>query len=266
MNHLKVVVTSDQHLGYQNSDKASFKQFLNQLQDDPTVTDFVLLGDVVDMWRRDASGVFFENSDILHTVIALTQKMNIYYVAGNHDFHVLRLQNHAYPFTFLPNLAISDGNWTYKFLHGWEFDPEQQPPLMEALCRVMSDEVGNFESGTWATLTRDWSDTKYWLFSILSFEKNRICERAERLQINPEVRLQNTLGSIEEKACASVQPAEILVFGHTHRPFVNRLENVVNSGSWVTDAAIHNTYVELIEGKPRLFVFGGQEITDREEF
>ena len=112
---------------------------------------------------------------------------------------------------------------------------------------------------------RDWSDTKYWLFSILNFEKNRIRERAEHLQINPEVRLQNTIGSIEKKACASVQPAEILVFGHTHRPFVNRLENVVNSGSWVTDAAIHNTYVELSEGKPRLFIFGGQEITDRKE-
>lgn len=265
MKELKVIVTSDQHLGYQNSDKASFKQFLNQLQDDRTVTDFVLLGDVVDMWRRDASGAFLEGSDILESVIALKQRMNVYYVAGNHDFHVLRLQNHAYTFTFLENLTIPDGNLKYRFFHGWEFDPEQQPPLMEALCRVMSDEVGNFEGGTWATFTRDWSDTKYWLFSILRFEKNRIREKAEHLQINPEVRLQNTIGSIEKRACASVQPEEILVFGHTHRPFVNKRENVVNSGSWVTDAPVHNTYVELEDGKPRLFVFPGQEITERIE-
>jgi UDP-2,3-diacylglucosamine pyrophosphatase LpxH len=263
---LKVIIASDQHLGYQNSDKASFKQFLNQLQDDATVTDFVLLGDVVDMWRRDASGVYLENKDILESVTMLQQKMNIYYVAGNHDFHVLRLQDHGYPFTFLENLTIPDGNWTYIFKHGWEFDLEQQPPLMEALCRVMSDEAGNFESGTWATLTRDWSDLKYWLFStILRFEKEKIREKAEHLQINPEKRLQNTIGPIEKRACASVQPGQILVFGHTHRPFVNKRENVVNSGSWVTDALIHNTYVELEDGKPRLFVFPGQEITDRKE-
>jgi len=260
---MKVVVTSDQHLGYQNSDKASFKRFLNQLEQDPTVTDFVLLGDVVDMWRRDASGVFSENRDILEIVIALKEKMNVYYVAGNHDFHVLQLLNHNYPFTFLKDLTINDERWTYKFLHGWEFDPEQEPPIMEALCRVMSDEAGNFESGAWAALTRDWSDFKYFL--SLPFEKERIREKTERLQLNPETRLQSTIGSIEKRACASVQPGEILVFGHTHKPFVNDKENVVNSGSWVTDAAVHNTYVELTQGKPRLLVFGGQEIQERVE-
>ena len=263
---MKVIVASDQHLGYQNSDKAAFKQFLDQLQNDQTVTDFVLLGDVVDMWRRDASGVFAENWDILDTIIGLKQNMNVYYVAGNHDFHVLRLQNHAYPFTFLENLTMNDGNCTYIFKHGWEFDPEQQPPLMEAICRVMSDEAGSFESGTWASLTRDWSDLKYFLYStVLRFEKKKIRESAERLQLNPELRLQSTIGPIEKRACANVQPGEVLIFGHTHRPFVNKLENVANSGSWVSDAAIHNTYVELSNGKPRLFVFPDQEITERVE-
>ena len=76
--------------------------------------------------------------------------------------------------------------------------------------------------------------------------------------------LNSRRGSIEKRACASVQPGEIL-FGHTHKAFVNKKENVVNSGSWVTDAVIHNTYVELTQGKPRLLVFGGQEITERVE-
>jgi UDP-2,3-diacylglucosamine pyrophosphatase LpxH len=256
---MKVIVTSDQHLGYQNSDKESFKQFLNQLNQDPTVTDFVLLGDVVDMWRRDVSGVFLENWDVIKIVMALKEKMNVYYVAGNHDFHVLRLLNHNYPFNFLMNLTIHDESWTYKFLHGWEFDPDQAPPIMEALCRVMSDETGNFESGAWVTLTRNRSDL------FLPVEKKRIREKTEHLQINPEARLASTIASIEKRACASVQPGEIVVFGHTHKPFVNEKENVVNSGSWVTDAAIHNTYVELTKGKPRLLVFGGQEIRERVE-
>jgi UDP-2,3-diacylglucosamine pyrophosphatase LpxH len=265
LNPKKVVVTSDQHLGYANSDKESFKLFLYQIQQDPTVTDLVLLGDVVDMWRRDASGLFIENWDILEIIMAMRNKLNVHYVAGNHDYHVLQLLNHKYPFTFLKDLTINDGNWTYKFLHGYEFDPEQEPSIMEALCRVMSDEVGNFESGAWATLTRDWSDIKYFLSSILPFEKNRIREKTTHLQLNPELRLQNTIGLVEKRACASVQPGEILVFGHTHKPFVNTKENVANSGSWVTDAPTHNTYVELTEGKPRLLRFGGGEIIERYE-
>jgi len=262
---MKVVVTSDQHIGYANSDKASFKQFLTQLQQDQTVTDLVLLGDVVDMWRRDASGLFIENWDILEIIMALKRKMNVYYVAGNHDYHVLQLLNHNYPFTFLKDLTLNDGSWTYKFLHGWEFDPEQEPPIMEALCRVMSDDVGNFESGAWTAITRDWNDFKYFLTSIAPFEKRRIREKTERLQMIPELRLQSTVDQIAKRACATVRPGEILVFGHTHKPFMNTGENVVNSGSWVTDAPIHNTYVELTQGKPRLLIFGGQEITDRVE-
>ncbi len=258
-----MVVTSDQHLGYENSDKASFNDFLDQLSRDGEVSDFVLLGDVVDMWRRDSSGVFLENWDIIEKIMRLRDKMRIHYVAGNHDYHVLRLEGHSYPFTFVENLALTEGNFRYRFVHGYEFDHAQTKPLMEALCRVMSDEAGGFESGAWAMLTRDWSDLRYFVYAL--FNKNSFRNVAENLQLMPEVRLKETIGLIERDACTSVKLGEVLVFGHTHRPFVNTTETVINSGSWVTDAPIHNTYVELSDGKPRLFQFGGKEITDRVE-
>ena len=156
-----VFVASDQHIGYANSDKTAFNGFLDSLATEPNITDLVLLGDVMDMWRRDASGVFLENKDVLDKIAVLQKRMQVHYIAGNHDFHVLELKNHGYPFQFVNGLSIPDGDTTYKFLHGWQFDELQQPPLMEALCRVMSDEVGNFESGVWAQLTRDWSDAGY---------------------------------------------------------------------------------------------------------
>ncbi len=263
---MKVVVTSDQHLGYANSDKSAFNTFLDHLAQDSEATHFVLLGDVVDMWRRDASGVFLENDGTMQKILAMKPKVEIYYVAGNHDYHVLQLQNHSYQFQFQKDLILTDGKTTYRFLHGYEFDPEQNVAWMEGLCRVMSDQAGDFESGFWAQLTRAWSNLKYVFYEIFLFwRKGHIQSRVERLQLTPEVRLKGTLSQIESSACASVKPNEILVFGHTHRPFVNKGENVVNSGSWVTDSPIHNTFVELSNGKPRLFVFGGQEITDRIE-
>ena len=61
------------------------------------MTDLVLLRDVVDMWRRDASGVFLENKDVVDRALLLQKKMRVYYIAGNHDYHVLKLQGHGYP-------------------------------------------------------------------------------------------------------------------------------------------------------------------------
>ncbi len=260
---LTIIVVSDQHLGYQNADKQSFNGFLEELQDEPNLTDLVLLGDVVDMWRRDASGVFLENRDTLDKIGLLQQRMTVHYVAGNHDYHVLQLQNHSYPFEFLRDLTLSDGNRTIRFLHGYEFDPLQEPPLMEALCHVMSDGAGDFESGAWATLTRDWSDLEYFVSAI--FRKRKIRKKVETLQMKPEDRLKEILTDVERRACSSVKEGEVLVFGHTHRPFMNRSENVVNSGSWVLDAPVHNTYVRIEEGRPRLLLYPTGEITERVE-
>jgi UDP-2,3-diacylglucosamine pyrophosphatase LpxH len=261
---LKVVIVSDVHLGYENSDKSSFNSFLDGLREDAEATDFVLLGDIVDMWRRDASGVFLENQDVMKKITALNKKMNVHYVAGNHDYHVLKLQNHSYPFKFEKNLNLLDGELNYRFLHGYEFDPAQQEPFMEALCRVMSDEAGSIESEAWASLTREWSDAKKFFYALL-LRRRSFRKTASNLLLNPENRLKDTYGEVEKRACSYVQRGEILVFGHTHRPFINKEEKVVNTGSWVTDAPIHNTFVELLKGKPRLFVFGGEEIKERVE-
>jgi len=258
-------VLSDVHLGYEHSDKASFNRFLDRIQQDAEgTTDIVLLGDIVDMWRRDSSGVFLENWDTLQKIMILQSNMRVHYVAGNHDFHVLKLQNHSYPFEFVPKLSLTDGEYKYTFIHGYEFDPLQDAMMMEALCRVMSDEVGSFESGAWATLTRDWSDFQYFLSTLL-LRKREKRELAEKIQVNPEVRLKETVQGIERRVCSTVQQGEVLVFGHTHRPFINKSENVANCGSWVTDSTVHNTFVELSEGKPKLFVFEGKEIKERIE-
>jgi UDP-2,3-diacylglucosamine pyrophosphatase LpxH len=258
---MAIVAVSDQHLGIDTADKAAFDRFLDQLQDDSSVTDLVLLGDVVDMWRRDASGVFLENKDTFDRIISLQKKMRVYYIAGNHDFHVLRLQGHGYPVNFLKNLSLQQDGVTYKFLHGWEFDEMQREHFMESLCHALSDDKGSRDNNVWAALGRDDSDLKRFFSAI--FRKGSIRDTTNALLLDPSVRLKETLGGVERKAITSVQPGEVLVFGHTHRPFINDLGNVANTGSWVTTAPIHNTYVRLEGGKPRLFVFEGQEITER---
>jgi predicted phosphodiesterase len=219
------------------------------------------MGDVVDMWRRDASGVFLENMDTFEKIASLAETVEVHYVAGNHDYHVLRLEDHHYPFDFVESLSFSEDGRRYRFVHGHQFDAMQQPPMMEALCRTMSDETGSFESGAWAMLTRDWGDLRYFFSTI--FQKGGIKKKMEQLQLPPGIRLSGKLSDVESLACLSRAPDEVLAFGHTHRAFVNKAGTVANAGCWVKDEPVSNTYVRLGPEGPRLFVFGGKEILDR---
>ena len=257
---MAIVAVSDLHLGFDNSDKPAFMRFLEKLQSDSSVTDLVLLGDIVDMWRRDSSGVFLENHDILDLIIDLQKKIRIYYVAGNHDFHVLKLQGRGYPFNFLSDLILQQEGLNCRFIHGWQFDEMQSEHFMESLCHSMSDAKGDRDSNIWAALGRFDSDLSR-LFSAV--DKARRRRMAEMLQLPPEERLLESLKGVEKRASSTTKPGEVLVFGHTHRPFVNKEQNLANTGSWITTSPIHNTYVRLENGKPRLFVYGGEEVTER---
>jgi UDP-2,3-diacylglucosamine pyrophosphatase LpxH len=261
----RVIATSDHHLGCANADKAAFNAFLDELAQENDVTHLVLLGDFVDMWRRDASGVFLEGHDTIEKILALKSRdVQVFYLAGNHDYHVVDLDNPAYPVQFSKELSLIDGQVTYRFVHGYQFDPEQKLPFMAFLCRVMSDKAAPLEEHLWT----DFNSLNS-IFSKIepSFVKADLAAIAGRLQRPPEDRLRGSVAQINSTACKQVRPGEVLVFGHTHVPFVNKAENVANCGSWVKDSNPHNTYVELSGGKPRLFIFGAQkqEITERIE-
>ncbi len=237
---MKIITVSDIHLGAEKSNEPAFIEFLDSLHEDKKLTDLVLLGDIVDMWHRDASGIFLENLDTIRIIRELQSKIKVHWVAGNHDYHLLRLKNRAphyhYPFEFSESLELKDGAHTYRFMHGYEFEYggelEFMKPIMEVYCHVMSDSLlmiaGNFHA-------------------------------------KPQERLKDLIEDIQKRALDEVRgkPGQIIVFGHTHQPFINSEENVVNSGSWVDGESPNNTYVELMGGKPKLFTFKGEEIKIR---
>lgn len=272
----KIVVISDLHLGTDKCDSSALDRFLDWLRDEPEVTDLVLLGDIVDMWRRDASGVFLENREMIGKLLSLQPRITLHYVAGNHDHHVQHLKNvkeyFRYPFEFATELIINDGPYTYRFIHGHELEygTRDEDPMMymviEALCRVMSDGEGSFEDEVWGLVTKTWSEISYFFAAITLRKKRQVKLAVRRLQSDPQVRLEDTRKEIEKRALRrhGGRTNEVLIFGHTHHPFINEQENVANSGSWVTSAPVHNTYVVLAEGKPRLFVFGQGERLERE--
>jgi len=269
---MKIIAVSDVHLGSEDSNKSEFDTFLNSLIDDQEVTDLVLLGDIVEMWRRDASGVFLENMDTVQIIKDLQRKIKVHCVAGNHDYHLLKMKNRApyynYPFEFNENLELQDGDRTYRFMHGYEFEYGNElalmEPIMELLCHIMTDAEGVSEDKLWVYLARKITDLQYTILTH-TINKEDLNKRVRKLSDSPKVRLKDKLLDIERRAYAEVQDNAVLVFGHTHHPFINDEENLVNTGSWVNDSIPHNTYLEILDGVPRLFVYGGKEIKERQK-
>lgn len=268
------MVVSDVHLGSKTCDVGSFNSFLHSLNDDRDLTDLVLLGDIVDMWRRDASGVFLESMETIQIIKDLKKRINVHYVAGNHDYHVLKLKNRAphyhYPFEFTQTLHLTDGAHNYLFMHGYEFEYGRAlkliRPSMDILCRFNSDLDGIGEEKLWDSLRRKALDVHYTVFTQRLERRLRRSPRS--LNDSPEERLKDKkLEVVERRAYELVRGKtnHVLIFGHTHHPFMRSGEDLVNTGSWVTESPVHNTYVVLENGRPRLFVYGGNEIMDRKE-
>jgi UDP-2,3-diacylglucosamine pyrophosphatase LpxH len=269
---IKVAVVSDVHLGSEASRRESFRSFLASLRRDDELTDLVLLGDIVEMWHRDASGVFLENMDVITLLKELQERIKVHWVAGNHDYHLLKLKNRAphyhYPFEFHETLELVDGEHTYRFMHGYEFEYGSETkfirPIMEIMCHVMSDPDGAPKDDIWTYLARKMGDVQYAVRPERG-EEGGLKLTTGSIDDGPEIRLKNRVEGIETLAYAEVRarPGHVLIFGHTHHPFINQDENLANAGSWVEEGTPHDTYVILQGGRPRLFVHNGDEIMDR---
>ena len=263
MNNVKVssliIVASDVHLGYQNSNRQHFLNFLEEVCK-PLGSDdhLVLLGDILDFWRRNNVTVAMENELVFNVLLSLNSK--IHYIVGNHDYTLitLKLPNQQF-FDVRKNLRLEEGGIPYNFIHGYQlealavFEPltiEEYESLCVSLCQRTGDFIGDILSVLWDTIH-------------LSFKKGDKRQRTiSSIAEVPESR--RDMHKVEQLARSSIRDLflglsknERLIFGHTHRPFVE--ENVANSGSWVSDAAVQNTYLKIGQGKMELKIYQRKE-------
>jgi UDP-2,3-diacylglucosamine pyrophosphatase LpxH len=269
------VVASDQHLGYENSNADDFKNFLDYiLTKRNDIQSFILLGDLVDMWRRDASGIFLEFSWMVNQLLNIrnSKRIEIYIVAGNHDYHLLKLHGSSYLFKFYPKLPDSLSpstaatqnntinplsqviNNKYIFKHGWEFDSAQHPIIMDWMCHNMSSDNGHVESNIYNILQTLRGRLDVELRELIDYHNQR-GGYVKNLLLPPEERLKSFISEVEKKAYSTVNDGQVLVFGHTHRPFISSDLKLVNCGSWVKDAKINNTFVEIDGDDINIFQF-----------
>jgi UDP-2,3-diacylglucosamine pyrophosphatase LpxH len=255
-----IVAFSDVHLGYERSDSEAFGEFVRTLQTRNDLADVVIIGDLIDLWRRDVIGLEFVLSKHVEELKTLQEKANVHYLYGNHDAHVQHLKQHGYPFQVQESIAMERFGYTFRFLHGHQCDPLQNifgPGTSELLCWTLSDDIGGKKSALWDLLTLKRAGV-----SREVFEAN-----FDSLTSPPQDRRRTAkFGGLSDfltcvRAYLKITgEKEFIVFGHTHKPFIDLEKRVANTGYWEKEAPDANTYLEITGWPPRLLTFGGAEL------
>lgn len=255
-----IIAVSDVHLGCEGSNREAFMSFLSRC-DSTDVDHLVLLGDILDFWRRNNAQVVIENADVLDRIACLKAK-NVHYIIGNHDYSIMRLSKRyeeSYHFPVHRSLRLTDGGTKLYFTHGYEMEvlTTYEPLSVEAyekFCERMcysEDILGEYANNLW-----NWIENRkgsWWRYRAIRTDSRN---RAD------EDRIRGLALSRGKYILLGMHPDEKLIFGHTHDPFVSPDNMVANTGSWFLEPGANNgrprnTYIKIVDGKLELKTFDG---------
>ena len=269
-----IIAVSDTHLGYDQADSPKFLEFINsELMNLSKNDHLVLLGDMLDYWRGSNIDTILSpdinnnekiNEQILSKIMELNQKTNVYYIIGNHDYTVIdflnnynkNFQDNDYPLKISKFLRLVDEKLKIFFMHGYQLEVisslepltiEDYEKICTYLCDRTSSLIGKRLSELWELLHNGLSLSPNSLSKIESITKPPE-ERKENLE-----KIKNIVESV---ACRQlffgIRDDEFLVFGHTHKPFINQDKRVANTGSWLKYRERKYTFIKIKDGEIEL--------------
>ncbi|MGY5859617.1 MAG: metallophosphoesterase [Candidatus Thorarchaeota archaeon] len=164
-----IIAVSDLHLGDPASNRSGFLSFIEEFlkPNREEITDLVLLGDILDLWRKDSSTIIFDNLDVLNEVYALG--FHVHYIVGNHDLEIVEFglgskntdnpEGQSYKsgiMTVSDGQLLTNGGTKFRFIHGHQMNYWYALPFYEtfskAMCKV--DEGVQGISDVWTILQK----------------------------------------------------------------------------------------------------------------
>jgi UDP-2,3-diacylglucosamine pyrophosphatase LpxH len=270
-----IIVVSDVHLAERDDeqtkkDDAKFVEFLDYISNHQLANggELVLLGDIIDLWRRDFVKAMMESEPVITRLMEMKDKVKIHYLAGNHDFHMLNMSNlltENYPFQVTRELHLTDSGKKFFFIHGYQLEVLANPyyksmsayeTFAEGLC-LAGDETGNAADKLWESYEKSQAA----LEGLKRLPEN-IKGAIDSMFNTPEKRLKNARPLVDEIAVSrarsfylGMDKDETLVFGHTHMPFPQVDNGAINTGSWNKKPCTEYKYMEIRDGviKPQNF-------------
>jgi len=253
---LRIIVISDVHLGYYDCDAIAFSQFLDSLLVDKP-DQVILLGDIFDFWRRSDADLLLQNQGIVEKLFELP----LVYVRGNHDYSMALLFQ-RYPelpvFTVKPFVRLQNEKLGFYLCHGYELEVftsmetigiDAYEGFAEAMCHAgeTGGAIASFLWSIYEKLSRGYLSDKRKL--LMATADTPAEDRANLQKVDAFAK------SVARSIPLGLKPSDILVFGHTHRPFIDA--RTVNTGSWIVDEnKQEHTYAEITDNAFNLRTWG----------
>jgi UDP-2,3-diacylglucosamine pyrophosphatase LpxH len=240
-------VVSDVHIGYERSDTVAFERFIDTLLTQKP-NKVILLGDIFDFWRRSDADLLMENERIIGKLLQLP----LAYVHGNHDYSMLKLSK-RFPdkpgFEVKTSEIVENAYSRFVLRHGYDLEVftsmetvglDAYEAFSEAMCHA--GQMG----GTIAS----------WIWAFVELVKGELSGPVRNLLMDAArkpAEIRSTLQKVDVFAKSAaraiplgLQPNDILIFGHTHRPFKDN--RTANTGSWIMGPGkTAHTYVEITD-------------------
>ncbi len=245
---MKVVIASDFHLKFKNDTKEKKERLdkvLSFLKSLIGNTDILILnGDIFDLWISWKYLIVKGYFPVLKVLAEIKESgCRIIYVAGNHDFWLddfikEYIKAEIYKTSFSETIdgksyfvthgdGFLAGDWRYKL-----FKSIVRSKLMEKFIKSLPASL------------------------ILSLGNKM--SRSSRERIFPEWLIKKREEQFREYA--KTMNYDFIVFSHLHKPEIRNWGNklYMNTGDWTK----HFSYIEILDGKPKLIVNGKTVITN----
>lgn len=248
-----ILAVSDVHLGYEMCDKDAFADFVHTYVAETLGPGdhLVLLGDIFDFWRKRNADCLMRSETIVEDLLSLNA--TVHYVVGNHDYAMLQFKKICREYdTFEVEkyVRLQSGSASLFFVHGYQLDVVANYASMTLRdYERISEELCRSGNALGRVLSELWGITK----------KLQKPPEKRKSWVRPRGGIPTTvthIKNVEELACSAgravvlgMRNNEVLVFGHTHRPFVNA--HTANTGSWLKDVPPEyerNTYLTVDAG------------------
>ncbi len=223
LNIVMIIAVSDLHLGHPISNRAGFIRFIDEFLKPKReeITQLILLGDVLDLWRRDPTTVVLENLDTFNNLCSLG--FHIYYIVGNHDLIMtdfaqgqageevlIGLTCNPTNITVCTEHQLVNGGNSFRFIHGHQIDYWYALPFYEMFSRAMcnvNDQVSEL-ADVWSMLRRAYGN-------IPLFTQQRI----DNLSDKTRIKIKNKLAGPIEGHSMSIEES-IVIESDLLNPFI----------------------------------------------
>jgi len=219
-------MVSDLHLGYEKCNVTAFTDFLDNCISSGISKEYSLfiLGDLWDLWRKHDIIYSKESDEVLSLI---NQFKDVYYLPGNHDHMTLDAIQDYPDFNIRKYFRIKSGEKNFFLVHGHELEvlsklisikPSEYDKISDQLCRMNGTE-GNIASYLHEMYHKVTQGQPQITDFLQTAEQRQGMDAIDRFA-----------KSKARYPLLGMQLNDILIFGHTHRPYIDIENRVANTG------------------------------------